>query len=393
VRVRTAWGSGIVVLILLLVGGNWLAGRWRLAEFPGQCNQAVTAEDWERLEELSRDWIEREPQSGVAWFWLGKSQHARQNYTEAFESFSHVPLTGPRGIEAATLRLEIQFHVLHQPLSALKIADEILQIEPNNFDARRNRVYFYAMTMQRAELMAEIRQLIRVGGDLPEHYLYLINVDDLWFIDGAEIVQRWRDQAPESQLLKVSHLIQKAKRARGNTLDATGPAAAQAYTDVLAELDLLDEECRKFTSYLEFRMLNASDDGDVAEMGRWLSLVTDSMATDPVFWYYKGWYASRQARIDEAEESYREALRLHPLSRKARHDWSQLLRNQGDTSQAGRVAALAAQGTSIVLEVRRLPHFREAPPQMLRAIAAWATDCSDFEVAQGIHRHQNPNVR
>ena len=215
---RTAWGTGIAVLILLLAALNWLAGRWRLAEYPGQCNQAVTAEDWEKLEAVSREWIRDVPQSGMAWFWLGKSLHQRQKYTEAFEAFAHVPLRGPRGIEAANLRLEIQFHVLNQPLAALQIADEILQIEPGNFDARRNRVYFYAMTMQRPELIAEIRKIIEVGGDLPEHYLYFINIDDLWFMDGAEIVRRWRDEAPDSNLLKVSELIQRAKRARATTM-------------------------------------------------------------------------------------------------------------------------------------------------------------------------------
>lgn len=383
----------MVVLVLLVSGVSWLVTHWRIAEYPGRCNRAVTAEDWEGLEAVSREWIQDAPRSGVAWFWLGKSQHARQQYAEAFESFAHVPLRGPRGIEAANLRLEIQFHVLHQPLEALQIADEILQLEPANFDARRNRVYFYAMTMQRPEMLAEIRQLIKVGGDLPEHYLYLLNLDDLWFVDGAEIVQRWRDQAPNSRLLKVSHLIQKAKRARGRTLDATGPEAAQAYSEVLAELDQLDDESRKIASHLEFRMLKASDEGDVEGMGRWLSQVTDSMATDPVFWYYRGWYESKLARTDEAEKSYGEALRLHPLSCTARHGLSQMLRQKGDASQAGQVAALAAEGTSIVLEVRRLPHFREAPPQMFLAIAEWATRCSDFEIAQGIHRHQFPNVR
>lgn len=392
-KLRIALGSAIVFLGLLLLSISWVLSSWRLAEYPRQCNQAVATEDWERLGEVSQQWIQDAPRSSVAWFFLGKSQHARQSYVEAFESFAHVPLTEPRGVEAATLRLEIQFHVLHQPLLALKIADEILQVEPGNFDARRNRVYFYALTMSRPEMMAEIRKLIEVGGDLPEHYLYLLNVDDLWFVDGAEIVQRWLDQAPDSRLLQVSQVIQRAKRARGRTLDAAGPETLRHYTDVLNEIERMDEECRKFPAYLEFRMLKSSDDGNVAEMGQWLSQVSDSMSADPVFWFYRGWYASRQARLDEAEDSYQHALSLHPLSSKTMHELSQLLRTKGDTLNAGRVASLASRGTSIVLEARKLAHFQDAPPQMFQAIAEWAAECKDFAVAQGIHRHQNPNVR
>ena len=380
-------------LFLVLAGGTlWGRHVWKLSEFPGLCNAAANLENWSELEVHARAWTQANPGEAIAWYRLGEALQGQKQYEEAFDAFRHVPLRGPRGIDAATARLEIQFHVLHLPMEALRIADQILSIEPEHADARRNRIYFDAMTMQRSQLTQEIHRVIETGGDLPDHYLYLLNLEDLWFMDGPELVEQWALKSPDSVFLKASQLVQAAKRARAATFTAPGLQADTTYQEILAEIDSQGDEFHKVPSVLEFQILLAAEKGQLEEVGRLLALVPDEAANDPLFWKYRGWYAIQTGNPDEADRCYLEAIRLHPLSSLARHEYAQFLRTRGRTDEAGQVQSLASRGTALVQETRRLIHLKDAPSKLLQEISRLAGDCREWQVSNGIHRHQNPNL-
>ncbi len=385
--------AACVVLASLTAGALWVQRQLRLSEFPGQCNAAANIQAWDELEQHAHTWLQTDAKAGIAWFWLGEAQRGQQKFEESFESFGHVPLRGPRGIDAATARLEIQFHVFHQPVEALRIADEILAVEPAHADARRNRIYFDELTMQRTQMLQEIPKIIDSGGDLPDHYLYLMNLEDLWLMDGQEILEKWVSKSPDSVLLRASLLVQQAKRARATTLTTPGPQSEAAYQAVLTQLAGQSLAVHQIPSVLEFLILRAVDQGQVEEVGRLLSQVSDESAQDPGFWRHRGWYAQQTGDVAEAERSYQEAIRLHPLGYQTRHAYAQLLRSQGRTAEAGKQQVLAARGTALVDEIRKLPHLKDAPHALLREIARLAGDCGAWSVSNGIHRHQNPNVR
>ena len=214
----------LAVLTLLIAGASlWFSRQWRLSQYPEKCRIAATLEEWSELEVHAQAWVNTSPREEIAWFWLGQSLRGQERFAEALLAFQNVTLRGPRGIDAATARLEILFHVQQQPIAALQIADEILLVDPNNVDALRHRIYFDAMTMQRPQMVADIRRCIDAGGDLPEHYLYILSLEELWFIDGPEVIQKWLTRTPQSPLLQVSHLVQMVKQARGAYLTSPTP--------------------------------------------------------------------------------------------------------------------------------------------------------------------------
>ena len=381
-------------MTLAIAGGTYWAHReWQLSELPGLCNAAANLEAWEELEIPAKRWVKLSPREAIAWFWLGQALRGQSRFDEAFEAYGHVPLRGPRGIEAATARLEIQFHVLHEPISALRIADEILTLEPKNPDALRHQIYFHAMTMQRPQMMAGIRRIIESGGDLPEHYLYLLNVEDLWFSDGPEVTEKWQLKSPDSPRLQASYLVQLAKRARAISRTTPGPNSDAEFQKIVSEFEHYASSLANLPQVLEFHLFMATDGGQVDEVAQQLALVPDDSVDDPVFWKYRGWYATQTSNLEDAERSYQEAIRLNPLGCQTRHEYAQLLRTLGRASEAAPQQALAARGTALVVEARQLKHLRDAPPRLLQGISQYAADCGDWQSANGIHRHQNPNTR
>lgn len=384
---------GLLTGVILASLSYAIHRAWRLSVLPGVCNTAARLESWEELETNAREWTTLKPNHSMAWFWLGLSQRGQGQYNEAFDSFEHVPLRGARGIDAAVARLELQFHLFHEPIEALKIAEEIERLEPDNIDALRHQIYFYAMTMRRPQMVAKIRQVTHQGGDIPEHYLYLLNLEDLWFSDGPDVTAKWEEHDPQSALLHVSHVVQEAKVARAAWRTSPGRLTEEAYQRWIQVCERLPDKLSEYSQVLEFRLDNAQAAGEVAQVGALLARVDDQDTDDPTFWRYRAWYAFRVGNLLEAESSYHEVIRLNPMSIKARHEFAQFLRSQGKTKEASQQQTLADRGTTLVAQVQKLTHLRDATPQLLSQIAQFASDCGDWETSNGIYKHQDPNMR
>jgi tetratricopeptide (TPR) repeat protein len=186
------------IAVLLVLGGfaGWRV--WRVSDFSRLCLAAEKKQDWPALEQLSREWSRLEPEEAVAWYWLGKSLQAQSRYEESVEAFQHVQISEPRGFDAAIAQMQILFQLLHKPAEAIEIADRLLEADPGLPDPRRYRIYFLAMTLQRGNLLKEIREAIRYRADLPDHYIYLMTLEDLIFRDGDVVTHNWLQRDPDN---------------------------------------------------------------------------------------------------------------------------------------------------------------------------------------------------
>ena len=354
------------------------------------CAEASRKQAWPRLESLSREWTTIDS-SPIAWYWLGSALKAQGRFLEAEPAFAQIQVDGPRGIDAAVARMEIQFHVHKRPLAAIDLARDLLERDQKLASPRRHLIYFFAMTLQRTELIREIRQAIKFGVDVREHYLYLMILEDLSFRDAELITREWAEACPESAELRIAHQVQQLRLARLEMREDPSPVLVRRYEEIRSRFLEQFEQLSTNPQVLDTRLLLATDDSDVTAAGHCLERVTDNAAEDPVFWRYRGWYATHTGDLEDAEKSYRRAIELHPLGVQSRAELSGVLRRLGQAEEAGRMQELAFRGTAIVLKTRHLNHLRDGSISLLRTTAEFAGDCGDQEVASGILRRiDNP---
>lgn len=374
-------------LIAAACWGAYSARRSQLlARLPVQCVTLGKQRNWIGLEAVARDWLAQAPAPG-AWYWLGIALKEQRRFPEAADAFGAVPVNGPRGIDAAIERMELQFHVFEQPLKAMQLAERLLKDDPRLASPRRHRIYFYAMTLQRSQLLQEVSLAIKYGVDVPEHYVYLVWLEDLSFSDADVVTGKWAAANPDSELLQHVWLARRLRAARARTLtSAPTREDTQRYQELRAEIAPQLRGLDADPAALDMLLLLCVDDSDVEEAGKLLGRVPDSAVEDPIFWKYRGWYAASIGDLQQADDACRRSLELYPLGWQARNVYANVLRLSGETEAAGRQQKIAADGSDLVLAIRRLPHPRDVTPEQLRRMAQYATDCGAWEIANGLQR-------
>jgi Flp pilus assembly protein TadD len=164
--------------------------------------------------------------------------------------------------------------------------------------------------------------------------------------------------------------------------------AASHYPAIRAEIEPQLRQWLPETIALDTLLLLAVDDEKPDEAGRLLAQVPDTAADDPVFWRYRGWYAARIGDLEQAEQSYRQALELHPLGWQTRAELANVLRLRGRGAEAAAMQSIATKGSELVAETRRLSHAKDVDSALRKRIAEYAISCKSTEIANGILRRQ-----
>lgn len=386
----------IIVGVLLALAAGWGLlqhnRQQRAFELSLECHRLAQRGEWSRLETAADELLQIAQDDAVGWYWKGESLRRRREFPEALDCLERVRLDDPRGIEAATVRMELIFHVRHEPLRALEIADALLDRDPALAEPRRHRIYFCAMTARRNPLRDEVREAIRYGVDLPLHYVYLMSSEDLSFRDAATVTQQWSREEPDSVLLRHASLMQQARTIRGEYLTDPTEERAAAWNAALQEIHDARVAHPSDTTLLEFLCLAAVDNEDVDAVEDYLQDAPATVGDDPEFLFYRGWYAARRGALAEADDVLQDAIRLNPLSVRARNERAAVLRRRQRLDEAARVQRLAATGAAIVDDIRRLENAQSADPDLLLRISEYAADCGDFPVSQAIYRRLHPEA-
>lgn len=385
------WTMAAVLALVLATSAVAYRDQIYVDQIAAKSAEAARRKDWTQLEQHTRAWLAKrsDPQ---AQFWLATALREQHRFSEAVATHSQVPLDGPRGIDAAVDRMEMQFHVLHDTQDSLALAETLLQRDPKLASPRRQLIYYYAMTLQRISLLREIRLAIHYQADLPEHYLYLMTLEDLSFRfrDYEFATREWSAAAPDSAFLRSAHTAQVVRLARFRALSTPTAEMSRDYAQIRRAAASSLEPFESEPAVLETLLLLAVDDALTDEVGRLLQRVPDSAVDDPVFWKYRGWYAAQTGDHRQAEDSYQQALKLHPLGWQTRHEYANLLRLMGKPEEAGRQQLIASNGTAIAAEIRLLPNVEKATAALLTRLAGFARDCGDWDVAHGVVRRLPP---
>lgn len=387
--------TALALFLFLLLAGTG-GGAWYWLFRPGYdelCRTAARERNWNEVERLASAWVKSNPQQALGWYWLGRSHFVRGDFDEAAQAYRHVPVGGPRGVESGTALMQILFHQQHNAAEAVRFASELLEVDSRLPDPRRTRIYYGAMTLQRGALLKDIQAAIDTRVDLPDHYIFLMTLEEISFRDGDQVTARWLSKSPEDEQLRAAYNVHRAQNIRAEYISNPREMLKQEFDQARAELAELHAAGLHEPAVIQALVQFAFDDGDLEQVATLLSDLPANAADDCVLWISIGRYARQTGDLEEAERALKKSLELNPLGWKSRNEYAQLLRETGRLSEAAAMQKLASQGMELTGDIRRLDHVRDASREIMEKIAQYAIACGKFDVANGVYRRYAPGLK
>lgn len=389
---KAKWLSAIVVvgMIAAAVVYRQLQLSETVDRFREICRKAEKSGNWTKVVETASQWANVDPGDPLPWFLLGEGRSHLNEHSEAANAYEKIPLDGPRGFDAAAALMKVNFQYLNKPLEAMSLADQLLEIDERFADARRTRIFFYAMTFQRSRLLEDISAAIELRSDQPDHYVYLVSLEELSFSDGDQITARWLDSAEENVDLQVAHAVHVARNTRALFLTSPSESLKAKQASALIAAKQLHNELPQSSPLLDVLLQAAIEEGDMNSAEDLLASVNAESIVDPVLWLWLGKYSRLAGDMETAEQALRQAIKLHPLGWQSRNELALVCRATDRLPEAAELQKIAAVGVKLAEEIRRLPHVSEVSRGLLNQIAEYAIQCGDWEIANGIFRRYPP---
>ena len=383
----------LIIILLLLTAGStaaWYGRTWwtkrQFEERRQACRQASLREDWKELQRLSEQWSQEQPESADAWLNLAEACVELGRFEEAVTALENVRPEDPRAAMTLLQKATLEWNELNRPLDGLQSCERVLELNPSAIQAHARVIAFYAMTFQRPQMISAIRTSIARRGEPREAYVYLLLADQPIFTNAIDLNARWLVSAPKQTEFRVGLAIQTALH---RFLTATAEANADAYANEQEALQRLGEFADDYPgneSLLSVLLDYYVEEGDQTKVAELLSEVSRSSVQDHIIWTARGWYLGVQGDLDGAEQSIRNALKLHPSSVRAHHELATILRKKGQLEDATRAQALAARGVALRKRLLKLTNARDANANDLMDIMDLCRDCGDTEIADALQK-------
>lgn len=394
----TLWHSTnrrrILPLLCLMIAAAVCLGLYWLfvpstAKLRSDCQLAAQAREWKSLETIARRWTRVDPNSGESWLRLGESLFRQRKYQQALECYNSVPQSSPEAETAAISLMELQFGPLNRPTDGAITCQRILELNPQSKVARQRLIFFLAMTLQRTELVRQIRTAIKSESEPMEAFAYLFLVDSLMFSNGIESNARWLQGDPTSELFEVAQAIFVAE-----TLDLSiamdDLAAAQAARRDAARKDaVLQKLGAKYphnAELLAYSIQKMIELGDVTGVVNSLARATEESEADARFWRFKGWVHAQRSEMDEAEASYRRAIQLNPLDWVTRHMLADVLQQAQRFDEVKALRELTVRGRTLRNALRSAPNARGISRELLLELADFSANCGDQQTSAALRK-------
>lgn len=392
-RRKWLWGGGLIVLMCAAAWGGYRGWRWhQTGRFREQCVAAREAEDWHTERDVARRWTAWDPTAGRAWWYAAEAAQELDDLEDLAYCLGRVPPSDPKVVFALVEKANLEWTALNRPLEALETSKQVLARDPRVIEIQSRLISFYAMNLQRAKMLSAIRAAIDVGAEPKESYAYLLLADLLSFTNGSDLNSRWLTAAPDELRFKIGLAVHTSMGIAQNaevsaSADATG-LDREAMQQIQWFLDAAPHDPVLLT-YLMFRAYQASD---VDRMGELLKQVDETSVDDHMVWVYRCWYHIASDEFPQAEESIQEALRLHPLSPLAHHEYANMLRKmQRPAADVEERQKLAAAGREIRTMLLRLSSALDITPEIIELIAEYAERCDDQQVARSVRSRLDPS--
>lgn len=374
-----------ILAVIGLVGGWLIHGwwwKWVTESVARSCRDAVARDDWDVASKLVDKWVARAPDDLEGWLLRAEIAKQRKDWVGTEESLARVPPTDRRYLKIQELRGDLVLDALHRPDRAIDIWKSMLEVDRDSPLAHQRLIYVYAMTLRRAEMIAQIREAIRLRAEPPEAYGYLLAANSLIFSDGYLRTSQWLRESPEDPVLNVARAVFAARTNPSKGLRMFGDA------DGLTANRQFIEKC--FVEYpdnlevLAFFIDRVLTDGEFDQLEELLSNLPPAADLDSRFWRYRAVLHDSQRDVERAVLACQKAVDLHPLDWKAHHDLGNYARFQNQLEMAEHHSRLGERGKQLEREMLELPNASLAGPELLERMYAYGRDCGDTDFTDGL---------
>lgn len=371
----------IVAALVCVVSLAYLVyGRYRISILEAACQDAHQAQRWVELESLATDWIQWQPDVAMPWLYAAEAASLQGEEIRTATYLYHLPNSDPRSPAALLELSHLQFGKLNQPIAAAATCERILRIQPDNSEAHRRLIFYYAMSRQRARMIAEARRAIQVGCDVPETYLYLIGADWITFTNGYELNQQWLQSKPQDETFLVAqafHLVRSsALDESSEEKESDGRSKSERIMTELLERFPKNKEVLAF--HLDLACFRGKEDR-VTEL---LAQAPADSTEDSRFWRFKGWVHENRQEFAEAEAAYLHGLQLNPFDGQSQHNLAAIYRRNKDLQRVEKYQALAVLGKDLMRDCLQVPDTQSLSNELLEKMSEYADQCGDALVAK-----------
>lgn len=359
--------------------------RTRLEETLRQrCDKAMKDKNWSQLETSATAWLKLDRKNGFAWLYLGEAAQRQGDFERAAECLSALDEADPKCQPALLELVELQLGKFNRPLDAMETCRRIIKLNPLVAKAHQRLIFFYAMTLQRREMIREIRRTIDLNAAEPEAYAYLLLASSLRFSNGYQVNTHWLKSDPDNEYFQVARAVFLARGAaeQDKSISESNPSPAKPGFDrLLLECREKFPDNAEILAYLLEAEVEAGNADNVASL---LATAPAAAELDSRFWRFKGWYHAAANDLEEAERAYRESLKWDPYDWRSRHQLAGVLRRQNKLDEVDALTELALEGKRLEQALLELPNTGEINVELAREIAEFSERIGDVQVASRI---------
>jgi tetratricopeptide (TPR) repeat protein len=334
---------------------------------------------------VSLQWAAWDPTSGPPWWNAAEAAQELDDLEELARCLGQIPESDPKALFGYVEKANLEWTALNRPLEAMQTSQQIIRMDPRVLEVHSRVISFYAMTLQRPAMLKAIRIAIDAGAEPKECYTYFVMADSLSFTNGPEINSRWLAAMPDEIRFKIGLAVNTAMGLLMTEDSTRTDAIVEMNKEAMTQLQWFLDKQPHDPVLLTFLMHQAYLAGDINRVAELLQQVDDSSVDDHMVWVYRAWYHTMGDEFIEAEKAIREALRLHPVSPLAHHEYANLLRKL-ERPEAEDQQKLAASGRELRTQLLHLPSAVDLTPELFAQIANYAAACGDDQVARALQK-------
>jgi tetratricopeptide (TPR) repeat protein len=346
-----------------------------------ECKALSAHAKWQELASVSAQWAGLEPQKAEPWLFRAQAAEGLEDWENVVQSLDKVPRADSRAVAALVGKAVAEFEHLNRPWDGAQTCDEALRIDPRVLTAHQQTIFFYAMTLQRAEMVRRIRQAIQVRRESPESYVYLVAASWLYSSSVYRHNTKWLESDPDNETFQVARALQvyvsEAKLDLGRAAEFEHiPPDEQLLQQYPHNLELV--------AYFLNRCIS---EGDLDRVRELLAAVPSPLAdVDARFWRARAWCDDADGDFSAAEKSLRRAFELDPYWWQVHFQLHDLLRRLGRPDESAKFFEMYRISKALRAEITTLTHSVESlnGQKFFRSMLELAKLVEDHDVASAL---------
>ena len=375
-------------LLLLVVGLPvvWHFGSdgWRQSQTAralATCRDLRARQKWPELAEQSRVWSQWSPKDADGWLFRALAAQNLGDITQAMDFLAQVDAANSKFLPSQLALAELLFGVGNRPLEGERVCRLILDKEPRAAQPHQWLIEFYATTLQKQKLLAQIRAASRVQREPPEAYVFAFLIDGLRVSTAVETNARWLEADPDEEIFLVAQALNSVEPASEPAAASDASAAAQVDSPErqsrAARLKILLQRFPQNIELLAHHIERAMAEGELENVIRLLQAAPAAADADNRFWRYRGWVQLQSGELEAARQSYDQALALAPLDWVTRHRRVALLRLQNEVGQVEQQQAIVDRARALRVQLKSVSGVEPVTKELINAVRDYARLCGD----------------